>query len=314
MVAAPSPLLVTFFAGGVALAAVAFAVAPQGAPPPVAPLPVTAPTPARDRRAADALGWRLSTQAWTFRDRTAFEVVDVAAKLGLDWIEFFPGQPLRPDARDVKVGPEMPAEQLAAFRQKLADAKVRAGGFGVADVPKDEAGARKLFDFVKALGIENLVAEPESDSLDLIEQLAGEYEVKVAFHNHPEPSRYWNPDVVLAAIKGRSARMGSCSDTGHWTRSGLVPVDCLKKLEGRVIELHFKDLDAFGKKGAQDVPWGGGKSDAQGILRELKRQGFQGLIHVEYETGQGAELEVNVAKCIAWFDATARALLNETKR
>ena len=314
MVDAPSPLLVTLLAGGVALAAVAFAVAPQDAPDPPAPLPVTAPVPSRDRRAADALGWRLSTQAWTFRDRTAFEVVDVAARLGLDWIEFFPGQPLRPDARDVKVGPDMPPAALAAFRQKLADAKVKAGGFGVVDFPKDEASARKLFEFVKALAIENLVAEPEPETLDLVAKLADEYDVKVAFHNHPKPSRYWNPDVVLAVIEGRTARLGSCSDTGHWTRSGLAPVDCLKKLEGHVFELHFKDLDAFGKHEAHDVPWGGGKSDAAGILAELKRQGFQGLIHVEYETGEGAALEANVAKCVAWFDATARALLHETKR
>ena len=28
---------------------------------------------------------------------------------------------------------------------------------------------------------------------------------------------------------------GACADTGHWPRSGLVAVDCLKKLEGRKI-------------------------------------------------------------------------------
>ncbi|MSR45694.1 MAG: sugar phosphate isomerase/epimerase [Planctomycetes bacterium] len=262
----------------------------------------------RDRRAADALGWRLSTQAWTFRDRTAFEVIDVAARLGLDWIEFFPGQSLRPDARDVKLGPDMPATELAAFRAKLKEAGVRAGGFGVVGFNNDEASGRRLFAFAKALEIENLATEPEPDALDLLEKLADEYDLKIAFHNHPNPSRYWKPEVVLEAVKGRSLRLGSCSDTGHWTRSGLKPVDCLKQLEGRVLELHFKDLEAFGKNEARDIPWGTGKSDAVGILRELKRQGFRGLIHVEYEDGEGAVLEANVAKCIAFFDATARQL------
>src|SRR5262249_34408131 len=117
-----------------------------------------------------------------------------------------------------------------------------------------------------------------------------------------------NPDVVLEAVKGRTKRIGSCSDTGHWTRSGLVPVECLKKLEGRVLELHFKDLNDFGKPEALDVPWGSGKSDARGILTELKRQGVRGLIDVEYEDGAGEALEKNVARCIAFFDQTAREL------
>src|SRR6185295_17995036 len=108
------------------------------------------------------------------------------------------------------------------------------------------------------------------------------------------------------AVKGRSTLLGSCSDTGHWTRSGLKPVDCLKRLQGRVIELHFKDLNEFGKGDAIDVPWGSGKSDAHGILAELKRQDFHGLIDVEYEDGAGEALEQNVAKCIAFLDATAR--------
>lgn len=271
-----------------------------------APAPITVQ---RDARAAEALGWRLSTQAWTFRDRSAFEVVDVAARLGLRYVEFFPGQSLSPAQPDVKLGPDMGAAALAAFQAKLKEANVKAASFGVVGFSKDEAAGRKLFEFGKALGLENFSAEPDPDAFDLLEKLADEYEIKVALHNHPKPSRYWSPDVVLQSVKGRSHRLGSCSDTGHWTRSGLKPVDCLKQLEGRVIELHFKDLDAFGKHEACDVPWGGGQSDARGILAELKRQGFEGLIHVEYETGEGRELEVNVAACIRFFDDAARELL-----
>src|SRR5262249_16483670 len=146
------------------------------------------------------------------------------------------------------------------------------------------------------------------EALDLVARLADEFGLNVAFHNHPQPSRYWNPDVVLEATKGRTKRLGSCSDTGHWTRSGLVPVECLKKLEGRVLELHFNDLNDSGKPEAIDGPWGTGKSGARAILAELQRQGFHGLIDVEYETGTGAELEQNVVRCIAFLDQTAREL------
>jgi sugar phosphate isomerase/epimerase len=270
-----------------------------------------APTPsaARDDAAAEKLGWRLGAQAWTFRDRSAFEAIATAHRLGLKYIELYPGQSLAPDSKDVKVGPEMGEKPLAALKKKLADEQVKAVSFGVCDLPKDESVARRTFEFAKALGLENLSSEPAPEALDVVAKLADEFKIKVAFHNHPKgSSRYWNPEAVLAAVKGRSALLGSCSDTGHWTRSGLKPVDCLKLLEGRVLELHFKDLGEFGKDSAADVPWGSGKSDAHGILAELKRQGFRGLISVEYETGAGAEVEQSVAKCIAFFDATAREL------
>ena len=95
----------------------------------------------------------------------------------------------------------------------------------------------------------------------------------MALHNHPWS---WPPEKVLAACKDRCKLIGSCSDTGHWMRANRVPVDTLKKLEGRVMHLHFKDLDRFGA--GHDVPWGTGKGDVRGMMAELKRQGYQRLL------------------------------------
>jgi sugar phosphate isomerase/epimerase len=202
----------------------------------------------------------------------------------------------------------MGAAWIDALRKQLESEHVSAISFGVVGMSNDEKAVRPLFDFGRQIGLKNLSAEPDFDAFALVDKLAAEYQIKVALHNHPDPSRYWNPDIVLEHVKGTSKLIGSCSDTGHWTRGALKPVDCLKKLEGRVIELHFKDLNEFGKPDATDVPWGTGKSDARGILAELKRQNFHGLISIEYETGAGEELEKNVAKCIEFFDQVAREL------
>lgn len=266
-------------------------------------LAATTQKPARDDAAAEKLGWRLGVQAWTFRDRTAFEAIDTAAKLGLKYIELYPGQSLARNHEDVKVGPDMTDAQRDSLVKHLAEAKVKAISFGVVGFNANEAEARKIFEFAKKLGLENLSCEPEPDACELVDKLCNEYGINAAIHNHPKDSRYWNPDTVLGAIKGRSKRMGSCSDTGHWPRSGLVPVECLKKLEGHIIELHFKDI-----ADDKDQPWGTGKGDARAMLAELKRQGFKGLVDIEYEDGAGAELEANVARCIEFFDVTAREL------
>jgi len=76
--------------------------------------------------------------------------------------------------------------------------------------------------------------------------------------------------------------MGACADVGHWVRSGLDPVECLKKLDGHVIAVHFKDL-AEKDPNTHDVPWGTGVCNSKGLLEELKRQHFKGAICVEYE-------------------------------
>ncbi len=174
--------------------------------------------------------------------------------------------------------------------------------FGVTPI-----AGRKTFDFAKDMGIETLVAEPDKTPTQTLDQvfqdldkLCGEYQINIAIHDHPKPSHYWNPDILLAATKGLSKRIGACCDTGHWSRSGLNPVECLKKLEGRIISFHFKDLNQPGP-GAHDVPWGTGVCDVKGMLTEVRRQGVRAVFSIEYEYNWTTSLP-ELAKCVAYFD------------
>ncbi len=130
------------------------------------------------------------------------------------------------------------------------------------------------------------------------------FHINVALHNHPEPSRYWNPDTVLEHCKGRSKRIGACADTGHWMRSGINPLDAVKKLEGRIISFHFKDLNKYGKQGAHDVPWGTGKANVKAILQAVYRQGLKVPFSIEYEHNWLESLP-EIAQCVAYFDQVA---------
>src|SRR4029078_10800793 len=138
---------------------------------------------------------------------------------------------------------------------------------------------RKVFEFAKKLGLLTIVSEPPAEAFDLLDKLANEYQINVAIHDHPQPSTYWNPDSVLKVCEGRSRRIGACADVGHWYRSGLVPLDSLKKLQGRGIEFHFQDI----AENKEDVPWGTGKCNVPGLLNEAYRQQFKGVFSIEYE-------------------------------
>ena len=245
--------------------------------------------------------WKLTMQAYTFNHFTFFEAVDKTASLGLRYIEAYPGQKLSAELGDAAFHHNMSqAERQAAIR-KLQSAGVRLVNYGVVGLPNDEAECRKVFEFAKAMGIRTIASEPPEDAFDLIEQLVKEFDIQVAIHNHPEPSHYWDSETVLKACQNRDPRIGACADTGHWLRSGLNPIEQLRKLEGRVISLHLKDLNEAGNKGAHDVVWGTGAVGMKGILGELKRQGFAGHFSIEYEHNWLSSVP-EIAECIPAFN------------
>ena len=47
------------------------------------------------------------------------------------------------------------------------------------------------------MGIEIILSEPSVETVGMLDKLCGEYGMKVAIHNHPKPSYYWNPDKVV---------------------------------------------------------------------------------------------------------------------
>jgi sugar phosphate isomerase/epimerase len=234
-----------------------------------------------DTSAADKLGWKLGVQTYSFNRFTFFEAIDKAASIGLKYAEAYPGQTIAKDI-DGKIGPGMSDEQIKKVKEKLASAGVQLTAFGVTGLSANEAESRKTFEWCKTMGIGVINTEVREDAFDTLEKLCKEYEIKIGLHNHPEPSYYWDPETVLKAIEGRSEWIGACADTGHWLRSGLNPIESLKKLEGRIVSFHFKDLNREGK-GAHDVPWGEGVADVPGMMAEMKRQEFKGPISVEYE-------------------------------
>jgi sugar phosphate isomerase/epimerase len=255
---------------------------------------------------AEKLGWRLGCQAYSFNHYTFYEAVDKTASLGLHYIEMYPGQKLSAEQPDAHTDESLSPALRSAVKAKLAEAQVKLVNYGVCGLSKDETAGRRTFEFARDMGIETIVSEPEADAFDTIEKLCEEFAINVALHNHPKPSPYWNPETVLERCKGRSKRIGACADTGHWMRSELNPVEQLRKLEGRIISFHFKDLNKFGG-GAHDVPWGTGQGDAKAMLTEIRRQGIKAVFSIEYEHNWTSSLP-EIGEGVKCFDKVAAEL------
>ncbi|SIN72995.1 sugar phosphate isomerase/epimerase family protein [Chitinophaga niabensis] len=236
--------------------------------------------PATAQKKEAKLGWKFGAQAYSFRLFTLAEALDKMDSCGLQYVECYPGQKIG-GGIEGNMDYKMDAAKRAQVLDLLKSKKKTLVAFGVVN-GNNETEWRQIFEFAKAMGIKSITSEPARKDLDIVSSLCDEYKIKLAIHDHPKPSHYWHPDSVLAAINGRSKYMGACADIGHWVRSGLDPVECIQKLNGKVYSLHFKDLNEKSPK-AHDVIWTTGVSNMEGVLKELKKQKFQGLFSAEYE-------------------------------
>ena len=263
------------------------------------------------QKTPESLGWKLGTQTYSFRMFTLEEALNKADSIGIKYVQGFPGQKIGGGIEGT-MDFHMPVSKIDSVLQLLEKKGITMLSYGVV-TPRTEDEWKQLFVFLKGMGLKQFATEPEPEMMPMVSKLADQYRINVAIHNHPRPSRYWDADTLIKYTAGLSKRLGSCADVGHWVRSGLEPVAMMKKLQGRIFELHMKDMHekpsaeytafqmsrpAPGQAGSRpapdanrpqapagphDVPWGTGISNIKSILEELKRQNFKGPMFAEYE-------------------------------
>ncbi|NIM91804.1 MAG: DUF1080 domain-containing protein [Candidatus Aminicenantes bacterium] len=225
----------------------------------------------------------IAVQCWTFRKFTFYETLQKVKELGIKYLQPYPGQALHSDMPGVKFDHNLKEDQIKLVKSWLKDQGLSLVSYGVVGFENNEESMGKVFEFARKMGIPTIVTEPEYDDFSLIEQMVKKHNINIAIHNHPEPSKYARPETVLKHVKGLDWRIGSCADTGHWMRAFLKPVEALRLLEGRILDVHLKDRNDFGTESAYDVPFGQGKANIHDILAELTLQNFRGYLSIEHE-------------------------------
>src|SRR5258706_14192 len=188
-----------FFSAALVLASVVFAAdAPKGEligdPKVLGSLDVakTGEAGLKATEAAEKIGWRIGSQAYTLRDRSLLEALDTLYMLGLKYVECYPGQAVSPNEfKDAKgkpqtFGPGMSPEAIAAVKKKLDQTGIKVLSMGVTGIPKDEAGARKFFEFCKDFGMERIVTEVHEEQFPVLEKLAENYNIEYEIGPGPE--------------------------------------------------------------------------------------------------------------------------------
>src|SRR5271170_3017644 len=115
-------------------------------------------------------GFFIGCQAYTFNHFTVFEAIEKTAQAGGKVIEFYPGQKLSKAEPNVNWDHDASPETIQKVKNMLEASHIRAVNYGVVDIPKDEAGARRIFEFAKSLGLYAVTTE-SVDAIDTIEKM-----------------------------------------------------------------------------------------------------------------------------------------------
>lgn len=251
--------------------------------------------------------WKLSIQTWTFHKYSFLESVDKADSLGIRYLEVYPGQQIGGTIPGV-FSYQMKKEERDKIKQYLQYKKVKVIAIGVVDkyyYTKDNLN--DFFEFASYMQIPFITAEPEWQDLDEFNRLAKKYNVKVALHCHPKPaSHYWHPDSTVKAMQGRS-HIGAWPDLGHWARNGVNVVEGLKKMKGKLWGMHYKDIREFDNVNATDTIFGKGVCDLPAVMKEMKQQGFKGVVTMEYEVHEENNM-ADLRECILFYEKQRKVI------
>ncbi|MCX6897442.1 MAG: ThuA domain-containing protein [Verrucomicrobia bacterium] len=253
-------------------------------------------------RAQEKLGWRLGIEAYTFHKFTLFETIEKTAQLGLP---FMGGLSFQKVSKEIpkNFDPQLTDAELRQIRLKLDAAGVRLLTYYIHNIPGDEAGCRRVFEFGRKIGIETFMSEPAPEALDTIGKFCDAYDINVAIHNHDQKGSplYWQPEGVLKACEGRTKHLGACGDLGYWMRAGIDPLKALRTLKDRLITVQMHDLNELMAEG-HDVPWGTGVGKTEEFLREMHRLGIKPtMFGLEYSYNWLDSLP-EITRCVEFFN------------
>ena len=158
------------------------------------------------------------------------------------------------------------------------------------DLGPDPASRRRVLTLARDINAPLVVTRagtPGVADLAQLDALAGEIGVSVAIESR-------NPRELVAALEGRSRRLGVAADLGVWMHAGVRPIDGLAVVKDRLLLVRAADRSALGPKG-RPVVLGKGAGALSDFFLAAYRDGLKPLSIVVESTGASeADLLANL--------------------
>jgi sugar phosphate isomerase/epimerase len=146
------------------------------------------------------------------------------------------------------------------------------------------------FAFAAALGVDLITGVIDRRAVPIVERLCARTGIRFALENH------WYADFArvegfVDVFRTTSPLVGVALDTGHLLAAGGRPADALPLLDGRLFDIHLKDVVVHGRlerwlfrrPRIEPRTVGSGDGDLDAFLAALVRGGYEGRIAIEDE-------------------------------
>ncbi len=225
------------------------------------------------------LPFELGIASYTFRSFPLEKALEMTVRLGVR----------RLTLKEMHLPLQSSGPEIQSILGKISAAGLTLISAGVVYM-KTEQEVRDAFAYAKKAGLKFLVGVPEEPLLGIAEECVKTTGIGLAIHNHgPTDARFPSPESAYTRIAAMDRRMGLCIDIGHTRRLGLDPSREVERFFDRVLDLHVKDVSSADAKG-KTVEMGRGVIDIPGFLKTLKRLGYAGTLHFEFEKDQNDPL------------------------
>jgi sugar phosphate isomerase/epimerase len=232
--------------------------------------------------------FKLGIGTYTFRSLTPAEMVNWLKQMKVEYIELSHPQFMLPQAK---------REDFPGLASVL-----KGGGIGViswycGDLKQPDE-VRRVVEMAKLLEVKHVSGSASGNILKTVDETFQQNGLFFGIHNHWFENRqfeYQSPDDILKALSKTSTHVGATLDTGHMVSCGYDPIDAFLKLKDRIRVMHLKDIEAPGDD--QNVIFGTGKGKTDEVLRTIIKEGYAGLVAIEYEK-EGPNLRADVKRCV----------------
>jgi sugar phosphate isomerase/epimerase len=173
-------------------------------------------------------------------------------------------------------------EMCRSAKSKFDRAGIRCVSYYSATIKEDQ-DLDNAVRFAKLLGSHNVSGDATGDMLRKIDERFSREGLTFGIHNHyfKQKFAYESADDVLRGLAGRSKTMGATLDVGHIASCGHDTVDAVRRLAPYLKMVHLKDVAAAG--GEDNVLIGRGIAQIPGVMNELHKVNYRGLVAIEYE-------------------------------
>jgi len=216
-------------------------------------------------------GLTLALQGYSLQELNLPALLQASKKIGVDHLELY----------DRQFSVHMSEHNRNKVRRQLERAEIHVPATYTGQFRPDEETNRAILSFGQAMGLDFFSCRPGRDTLKFLNRLAPAHDVGIAVHNTtpiPGEDKAFSRLADVRKALDQFEHVDACVDVGNFTRGGVDPIDALKALKGRVLEVHVKDVD---EKGHETMP-GKGIVDIPGVLDQLQKQSFGGLVTLEY--------------------------------